>query len=83
MLRIFFFKLKVDICIHNIYVHFKPSASLSLSSSHPCSLLVQQLHLSMGALPGREQSHRGAHVAGIHVRVFHEAVFFPQRITAL
>lgn len=59
------------------------SAYLSLSSSYPCSLLVQWLHLSVGALPEREQSHGGTHVAGIHVRVFHEAVFLPQRITAL
>ncbi len=60
---------------------FNRLASLSFSFSHRSSSLVQRLHHSVGALPGREQSHGGTHVAGICGRVFHEAVFLPQTVT--
>lgn len=63
--------------------HLQPSALLLLSWSYHYSLLVPEFHFSVGNMPGREQSHGGTNFAGVHVRVFHEALFLSQRITAL
>lgn len=72
--------------MHSMYLMYSwifLTLCLTFSSSYPCSFLMQQFQLIMGALQGWEQSHRAAHFAGIFVRVFHEAVFYPTRIRAL
>lgn len=57
--------------------------SLPLSSPHPCYLLVREFRHSVGAVPGRDQSHCGTNFAGVHYRVCNESLRSPERIAAL